>query len=205
MVNQYCAHSFARNWQLPFLNQWKGENDRRKYFMINLHERMLPPSAGVEPATSWSPVGWCIQLSHQSYSNVHSTESGHKVWMPRLDWVDASWTSLLASEIKLYLNLMWLTSVAFLQMGPKLDVTHFCSIFTNGSCIRKRVLWHMLICLIMYILPQSDLICKSLTTYRNMARGSKGNDHTVWLFRLICSKLAIYNTIISTHLFNLIG
>ena len=39
-VNQYCAHSFARNWQLPFLNQRKGENDRRKYFMINLHERM---------------------------------------------------------------------------------------------------------------------------------------------------------------------
>ena len=26
-------------------------------FMINLHERMLPTSAGVEPATSWSPVG----------------------------------------------------------------------------------------------------------------------------------------------------
>ena len=50
-VNQYCAHSFARNWQLPFLNQRKGENDRRKYFMINLHEIMLPTSAGVEPAT----------------------------------------------------------------------------------------------------------------------------------------------------------
>ena len=26
-VNQYCAHSFNRNKQLPFLNQWKGEND----------------------------------------------------------------------------------------------------------------------------------------------------------------------------------
>ena len=64
-VNQYCAHSFARNRQLPFLNQRKGENDRRKYFMINLHERMLPTSAGVEPATSWSPVGRRIQLSHR--------------------------------------------------------------------------------------------------------------------------------------------
>ena len=29
-----------------FLNQRKGENDRRKYFMINLHKRMLPTSAG---------------------------------------------------------------------------------------------------------------------------------------------------------------
>ena len=36
VVNQYCAHSSARNWQLPFLNQWKGEND----FMINLYKRM---------------------------------------------------------------------------------------------------------------------------------------------------------------------
>ena len=49
----------------PFLNQRKGEIDRRKYFMINLHERMLPTSAGVEPATSWSPVGRYIQLSHR--------------------------------------------------------------------------------------------------------------------------------------------
>ena len=24
MVNQYCAHSFTRNWQLPFLNQRNG-------------------------------------------------------------------------------------------------------------------------------------------------------------------------------------
>ena len=48
-VNQYCAHSFARNWQLPFLNHRKGENDRRKYFTINLHERMLPTSAGLNP------------------------------------------------------------------------------------------------------------------------------------------------------------
>ena len=26
--------------------QWKGENDCRKYFVINLHERMLPDPAG---------------------------------------------------------------------------------------------------------------------------------------------------------------
>ena len=41
LFNQYCAHSFARNWQLPFLNQQKRENDHRKYFMINLHKRMF--------------------------------------------------------------------------------------------------------------------------------------------------------------------
>ena len=32
--------------------------------MISLHERLLPTSAGVEPATSWSPVERRIQLSH---------------------------------------------------------------------------------------------------------------------------------------------
>ena len=35
------AHSFASNWQLPFLNQRKGENCCRNYFMTNLYERML--------------------------------------------------------------------------------------------------------------------------------------------------------------------
>ena len=30
----------------------KGENDRRKYFMINLHLRMLPDLAGIKSLTS---------------------------------------------------------------------------------------------------------------------------------------------------------
>ena len=62
MVNQYCAHSFARNWQLPFLKQQKGEDGRRKYFMINLHDRMLPIQWGSNPQPP----------DHQSY--VHPTE-----------------------------------------------------------------------------------------------------------------------------------
>ena len=36
------ACSFASNWQLPFLNQRRGENGRRNYFMNSLQERMLP-------------------------------------------------------------------------------------------------------------------------------------------------------------------
>ena len=47
-----CVHSFTRNRQLLFLNQWKGKNDHRKYFIINLHERILLNLAGTEPATS---------------------------------------------------------------------------------------------------------------------------------------------------------
>ena len=58
-------HILSPETELPFLNQQKGKNECRKHFMINLHERILPASAGVEPATSWSPVGRCIQLSHR--------------------------------------------------------------------------------------------------------------------------------------------
>ena len=39
------AHAFAWNWQQPFMNDsfsGREENDRRNYFMINLHESMGP-------------------------------------------------------------------------------------------------------------------------------------------------------------------
>ena len=52
---------------VPFLIQQKGENDRRKYFMINLYERMLPTLAVVEHATSLPPVGRRIQMSHRCH------------------------------------------------------------------------------------------------------------------------------------------
>ena len=37
--------------------------------MINLHEGMLPSSAGVEPTTSWSPVGRRATEAGVSYCN----------------------------------------------------------------------------------------------------------------------------------------
>ena len=77
MVNQYCAHSFARNWQLPFLNQQKGENDRRKHFIIKSPRKNVANPAGVESAISWSPVGrasnWAteagLRLGNQSWKD----------------------------------------------------------------------------------------------------------------------------------------
>ena len=41
-----------------------------KYFMVSLHEKMLPTSAGVDPATSWSPVGRRIQMNHRGRCNI---------------------------------------------------------------------------------------------------------------------------------------
>ena len=61
-----CAHSFTRNGQLLFLNQLKGENDRRNYFMImiNLHKWMLPDLAGIETSNRLITSRMCIWLSH---------------------------------------------------------------------------------------------------------------------------------------------
>ena len=50
--------------------------------MINLHERMLPTTAGVEPATSWSPVRRRIQLSHRGRPYIFYTCPSKSV--PRL-------------------------------------------------------------------------------------------------------------------------
>ena len=67
--------------QLPFLNQWKGENDYRKYFIINLHERML--QTRVKPATSWSSVGcasnWATEASLPRLLNVESYWDNERV------------------------------------------------------------------------------------------------------------------------------
>ena len=65
------------------LNQPKGENDHRKYFMINLHKRILPTSVGVDPVTSWSPVRRRIQLSHRGRLKI--TSICHLLNLPR-DW-----------------------------------------------------------------------------------------------------------------------
>ena len=64
MVNQYCAHSFTRNWQLPFLNQWKGENDRRKYFMIKLLTKECCQLSGGQTHNLLITSRTCIQLSN---------------------------------------------------------------------------------------------------------------------------------------------
>ena len=40
-INSTCEHTFASNWQLPILNQQKGENDCRNDFLINIHKSKL--------------------------------------------------------------------------------------------------------------------------------------------------------------------
>ena len=76
-----CAHSFAKNWHLPFLNQKKGENEHRNYFLISLYKRMLLDPAGIKPSTSPSQVrcashwAWLISLGPVVQSVVSLTSS----------------------------------------------------------------------------------------------------------------------------------
>ena len=46
-LNQHGAHFLARNLQLPFLIQRKGEIDRRKYFMIKSPRKNVAGLCGV--------------------------------------------------------------------------------------------------------------------------------------------------------------
>ena len=56
MVNQYLCAFFHQKLTIALLES-EEENDIRKYFMIDLRGRLLPDLAGIEPLTSWSPLG----------------------------------------------------------------------------------------------------------------------------------------------------
>ena len=62
-----CAHSFTRNWQLPFLNQRRGKNDHRKYFMITLHDRI---------------AAFCGNQTRDLLNRQTSIQLSHWVWLP---------------------------------------------------------------------------------------------------------------------------
>ena len=70
-IYQYCAHSFIRIWQLPFLNQLKAKNDRRKYFMIKSPWKNVADPSEVDPKTAWSPVRPAFNLATEASKMQH--------------------------------------------------------------------------------------------------------------------------------------
>ena len=56
------AHSFANNWQMPFLNQRKGDDERRNFFMTKFPRKNVP-GVRIEPATVCLPGGTRIWTS----------------------------------------------------------------------------------------------------------------------------------------------
>ena len=92
VVCQYCAHSFTRNWQLPFLSQRKGENDRRKYFMINLHETMLPTRRRSNPQPP----------DHQS--DVDPAEPPRPAPIVKLNWMQSTQLNAIYLNSSLEIN-----------------------------------------------------------------------------------------------------
>ena len=68
-LTSICAHSFAQNWQLPFLNQRKGKNDGRKYFMSNLYERtLLDPQCSIYKTGVLIVVRYNIRVDYSAYN-----------------------------------------------------------------------------------------------------------------------------------------
>ena len=65
-----CAHTFASNWQLHFLNQGNVENDSRNYFTINLYESYVA-ELGFELGTHANSVE-PAQTLHTSASDQDS-------------------------------------------------------------------------------------------------------------------------------------
>ena len=62
------AHTFACNWQQPFMNDpfsGRVENDRRNYFMINLHESMGPGRDRTHYPWICSQLRICNQTRHR--------------------------------------------------------------------------------------------------------------------------------------------
>ena len=94
---------------MPFLNQQKGENDRIKYFMINLHERMLPTSAGIEPPTSCS-LTRTFTVSLHNHWILQNTLTDRECPSPKVTKL-FSCSTQLSMKFSLLINMKMLTIV----------------------------------------------------------------------------------------------
>ena len=161
-VNQYCAHSFARNWQLPFLNQRKGENDRRKYFMIISTKECCRPRRGL----NLQPPG----LQSDGASNW-ATEAGLVVFSESSNTVI---TLLGKRELVALLvcNVMFVVVLLFLLVWLIGRLCLWLWLFLNYFVANKRSeakqLWNTDWS---DLISQDDMIKQFKTTYDNM------NDH----------------------------
>ena len=109
-----------------------GENDRRKYFMINLHERMLPTLAGVEPVTSWSPVGRRIQLSLRGWQSFQKISNRNHFSKLKKDHNSHNnWWILPLIELDLYFMIMYLC------IKYDSNTLIFSKKISNGNCFSK--------------------------------------------------------------------
>lgn len=77
LTSTKCTY-FASNWQMTFLNQCKGENDHRKYFMSNLHESYVTRlrSEFVNPGSWPRRTANCVPCT-SLHNRVLSVFSGH--------------------------------------------------------------------------------------------------------------------------------
>ena len=148
MVYQYCTYSFARNWQLPFLNQRKGENDHRKYFMINLHEECCRPRQVMESATSWSPVGHASNepprpavgtiSTYMGYNKTKKNNSRLLKYTVEHGWLEHQWL-VYHGKFELVLEFLWNSSDSSRKQIFKEIFLFYCEI---AYCVYSLELPH---------------------------------------------------------------
>ena len=83
MVNQYSAHSFAKNRQLPFLNQWEGENDPTKEccpsnFRIRDLLKFRKKKSACKINENGLKIAWKCTLRRSNFKNF----PGEAPWTP---------------------------------------------------------------------------------------------------------------------------
>ena len=104
--------------------------------MINLHERMLPTSAGVEPATSWSPVGRASNCATEAGTKF---EKSH-IWYA-LVVMDITYAIIKVHLTEPYDVIKHHSNVITIWRTSAINVTAWLQIstFRNERCARKRI------------------------------------------------------------------
>ena len=124
-LTSICAQSFSRNWQLPFLNQRKEENDCRKYFMISLHERMLPVYRFILHPGQLAPPGVKLWAYAQSLISLCGLQETLHPWWFKMHLVKilirlcecTGWSeSLLGAHVWRYKTCLWNTPLILILM-----------------------------------------------------------------------------------------
>ena len=137
-ITSTCADSFTRNWQ-PWIRR-KGENDRRKYFMMNHIVRMLLDLAEIQPAPSWSPVRCvCDCATKADVNKVTFVDLACDCWQRKM-MADGQCVITIAHPEHLLLRSKYLST--FLTENKKVPYLELCSYVFFKYTQSTLFIWH---------------------------------------------------------------
>ena len=119
--------------------------------MINLHERMLPTLTGVEPATSWSPVGRASNCATEAGLDAYWFECKVRFWywmclevLWKRNWTNACVNTLPAYIVEGPLRAIKSYKTVTLSMLFHIIIVFTISIQTDRleRMLQTQVRWH---------------------------------------------------------------